>query len=237
MITFFAPASRCLAASARLVNSPVDSITTWTPRSSHGSAAGSVSARTRISSPSTTTASPRASTRPGNRPRIESYLSRWASVLGSVMSLTATNSRSVPASYAARNRLRPIRPKPLIPTLTGICSSCLPFARWAETWVPSLEPSTPRRSPRRLDGGSTPHYRDLDPVAVGVAQVGRVIAGPVLWPDARLAVVLAAGLNPALPCALDGRPPGGGEAHELAPGLHRAARGDEEPWLRDAPPD
>ena len=31
MITFFAPASRCLAASSRFVNSPVDSITTSTP--------------------------------------------------------------------------------------------------------------------------------------------------------------------------------------------------------------
>ena len=37
MITFFAPASRCLAAASRLVKSPVDSITTSTPRSFHGS--------------------------------------------------------------------------------------------------------------------------------------------------------------------------------------------------------
>ena len=35
---------------------------------------------------------------PGNRPRMESYLSRYARVLSSVMSLTATNSRSLPAS-------------------------------------------------------------------------------------------------------------------------------------------
>ena len=37
MITFCAPASRCLAASSRLVKKPVDSITTSTPRSPHGS--------------------------------------------------------------------------------------------------------------------------------------------------------------------------------------------------------
>ena len=43
MITFFAPAARCFAASSRLVNRPVDSKTTSTPRSFHGSCAGSFS--------------------------------------------------------------------------------------------------------------------------------------------------------------------------------------------------
>ena len=38
----------------------------------------------------------------------------------SVMSLTATNSRSIWRSKAALNRFRPMRPKPLIPTLVGI---------------------------------------------------------------------------------------------------------------------
>ena len=65
MITFLAPASRCLAASSRLVNSPVDSITTSTPRSPQGSAAGSRSASTLTSRPSTTIAFSRASTVPG----------------------------------------------------------------------------------------------------------------------------------------------------------------------------
>ena len=50
--TFFAPPARCLAASSRLVKKPVDSITTSAPRSPHGSAPGSRSARTLISSPS-----------------------------------------------------------------------------------------------------------------------------------------------------------------------------------------
>ena len=40
MMTFLAPAARCLAASSRAVKKPVDSITTSTPRSPQGSAAG-----------------------------------------------------------------------------------------------------------------------------------------------------------------------------------------------------
>ncbi len=41
MITFFAPAARCLAAPSRLVKMPVDSSTMSTPRSFQGSCAGS----------------------------------------------------------------------------------------------------------------------------------------------------------------------------------------------------
>ena len=89
MMTFFAPASRCLAAAARSVKSPVDSITTSTPSSPHGSSAGSLSAVTRTRRPSMTSASSWISTSPGKTPWTESYLSRWASVLASVRSLTA----------------------------------------------------------------------------------------------------------------------------------------------------
>ncbi len=46
MITFFAPASKCLAASARFVKRPVDSTTTSTPSSPHANCAGSRSANT-----------------------------------------------------------------------------------------------------------------------------------------------------------------------------------------------
>ena len=123
MITFLAPAARCLAASSRAVKKPVDSITTSTPRSAQGSAAGSRSERTLISLPSTEIEPSPASTSPGKRPRIESYLSRWARVAGSVRSLTATNSRSAPAACAARKTLRPIRPKPLMPTFTAMKSN------------------------------------------------------------------------------------------------------------------
>src|SRR5918999_1462949 len=122
MITFLAPASRCLAASSRLVNRPVDSITTSAPRSPHGSAAGSRSASTLTSRPSIASAPSRTSTVPGNGPKTESYLSRCASVPASVMSLTATTSMSACDSCAARNMVRPMRPNPLIPTRTGISS-------------------------------------------------------------------------------------------------------------------
>ena len=52
-------------------------------------------------------------------PRIESYLSKCASVAVSVMSLTATTSTSW-CARAARRMLRPIRPKPLMPTLMAM---------------------------------------------------------------------------------------------------------------------
>src|ERR1700729_2886822 len=56
---------------------------------------------------------------------MESYFSRYARVLESVMSFTATNSIAESPS-AARRMFRPIRPKPLMPTLTGI----LPPKAW-----------------------------------------------------------------------------------------------------------
>ena len=61
--------------------------------------------------------------RPGTGPRIESYLSRWASVFVSVMSLTPTQSMSSPRACAARKTLRPMRPKPLIPAFKAIRDS------------------------------------------------------------------------------------------------------------------
>jgi hypothetical protein len=72
MITFLAPASRCLAALARSVNRPVLSMTMSTSRSRHGRADGSFSAYTRISSPSTSSEFSRASTVPGYLPCTES---------------------------------------------------------------------------------------------------------------------------------------------------------------------
>jgi hypothetical protein len=65
MMTFFAPPARCLAASSRFVKKPVDSITTSTPRSPHGSAPGSRSASTFSSLPSTRRPPSATSTVPG----------------------------------------------------------------------------------------------------------------------------------------------------------------------------
>ena len=115
MTTFFAPASRCFCAPSRLVKKPVDSITTSTSRSRQGSAAGSRSASPRISLPPTLSEPPSTSTSSGNLPSTESYRRRCAIVFTSPRSLNATISKS-PRSCAARKKLRPMRPNPLIPT-------------------------------------------------------------------------------------------------------------------------
>src|SRR5215210_6225691 len=172
MITLRAPASRCLAASSRLVNRPVDSITTSAPRSAHGSAAGSRSASTLTSLPSTTRVSSRTSTVPGYGPRTESYLSRWPRVLASVRSLTPTHSMSALRSCAARNTLRPMRPKPLIPTRTD-----MPEA-----------PRSPYESARRLAGGLRPRRGAIDVAVLDldeVAIVGSEVRCEVLRDDDR----------------------------------------------------
>src|SRR5689334_3550801 len=148
--TFLAPASRCLAAASRLVNSPVDSTTTSTPRSFHGSSAGSRTARPLKPLPSTTISSSVEDTENGRRPRIESYLSRCASVALSVMSLTATISISVlPACFCAstaRQKLRPIRPNPLTPTRT--VTPCLLARKYLVVPHPSVRMPSSDREPR-----------------------------------------------------------------------------------------
>src|SRR5262249_40432400 len=108
------------AAPSRLVKRPVDSKTTSTPRSFHASCAGSRSDSTLNSSPSTEMMSPPFdSTFAWRFPSTESYFSRCASVAALVRSLTATKSIFLSPS-AARMMLRPMRPNPLMPTLTAI---------------------------------------------------------------------------------------------------------------------
>src|SRR6266511_2935453 len=122
MITLRAPALRCRAALSRSVKRPVDSITMSTPRSPQLSCDGSRSAEARIGLPSTLIEDSSKLTSPSSTPKVESYFSRCARVRLSVRSLTATTSTSpLPrpaASRAARYKLRPMRPKPLIPTRT-----------------------------------------------------------------------------------------------------------------------
>jgi len=64
----------------------------------------------------------------GNLPWTESYFKRYALVFASVISFTATNSRSLLffSSIALATR-RPILPKPLIPTFTAISTSSFLF--------------------------------------------------------------------------------------------------------------
>src|ERR687891_2698826 len=96
------------------------------------------------------------------------------------MSLTATKSSSEPASYAARNRFRPIRPKPLIATFTFAIRSS-------------------------VECRSIAADRDLDPVSVRVEQVGRVVAATVLRARPGRAVVGPPGRDAALPRRLHRR--------------------------------
>jgi hypothetical protein len=120
MTTRFAPASRCCCAPSRLVKKPVDSSTTSTPRSPHGRFFGSRSESTLNSSPAAVIVPSPAETPPSSRPSTESYSSRCAIVFASPRSLIATTSMSAPCFSLARKKFRPIRPNPLIPTLTAM---------------------------------------------------------------------------------------------------------------------
>src|SRR5215813_14092095 len=100
------------------------------------------------------------------------------------MSLTATISTSASDSWAARNTLRPMRPKPLMPTRTAMRR---PFRGRGAAAV--RLPKTPRRS-RRVHAcgprtrGSGPArdpvdvaVRDLDEVLVAIAEHGGEVLG------------------------------------------------------------
>src|SRR3989304_127802 len=129
MMTFLAPALRWAAALSRSVNRPVDSRTMVTPRSFHGSCAGSLTDSTRTDFPLTRMPSLSASAGPRNRPWTESYLNRGAGVLGSVTAFTATTSRLVLAWTMLRSTSRPIRPNPLIAIFTAM--GCVLYRRWS----------------------------------------------------------------------------------------------------------
>src|SRR5574342_215115 len=142
MITFLAPACRCLVVVALSRKTPVDSTTMSTPISPHGRVAGSFAEQTRTSRPLTKIASPLCATSAPRMPWTESYFRRWASVLASAKSLTATTSSSG-AWSAARKNTRPMRPNPLTPTLTPMMRSLVTIT---EDW-------------RRLQLHESPDYR------------------------------------------------------------------------------
>src|SRR5215472_11568165 len=119
MITFFAPASRCLLAPARSVNLPVDSMTTSTPRSAHGKLAGSRSERKVIFESPAVIVPSSADTSTSSVPSSVSYFSKWANVPMSPRSFAATISMpGAGIACTARQKFLPIRPNPLIPTRT-----------------------------------------------------------------------------------------------------------------------
>jgi hypothetical protein len=128
MMTFLTVLPRWALALAASVKKPVDSTTISAPTEAQSSLAGSRSAKTLIFLPSTAMKSAPWVISCLRLPRMESYLSRWASVAGVVRSLTATNSMSGLPS-AVRKTLRPMRPKPLMPTFTAMialapCAMC-----------------------------------------------------------------------------------------------------------------
>src|SRR3954447_17256173 len=181
MMTFLAPPARCLAASSRLVKKPVDSITTSTPRSPHGraggggrgGAAGSRSASPLTSRPSTISAPSPTETSPGKLPKTESYLRRWPSVPASVMSLTATISTSASDSWAARNTLRPMRPKPLMPTRTAMGGPFPEVERRRRVRLPKTARRLPAAKPAR--SLNAPSLAVREPVDVAVGDLDEVL--------------------------------------------------------------
>src|SRR5690348_14213410 len=123
-MTFLTDPFRWPLARFASVKRPVDSTTICAPVEVQSSFAGSFSANTLMALPSTVIESAVELISFFRLPRMESYFSRWASVAGLVKSLTATTSISGFPSDA-RNTLRPIRPKPLIPTFTAIEANLL----------------------------------------------------------------------------------------------------------------
>src|SRR6476469_2349502 len=109
------------------------------------------------------------------------------------------------AAWAARNTLRPMRPKPLIPTRTGMAG---PYLR------------------------SAAHH--LDAVAVRIAEIGRVVAGAVLRARARPALVAAAVRHCRCECRVDRRLARGRDRDvpERRPVRTRPAAARDEPQLR-----
>src|SRR5215469_4835054 len=91
--------------------------------------------------------SPSAATSTSSLPSTVSYFSRYALVAGLVRSFAATISMSLPcAAWTARQKFRPIRPNPLMPTRIVTVSS--PHALRATRQVDPIE-----RDPRHSGGG------------------------------------------------------------------------------------
>merc|ERR1719440_627189 len=118
MMTFLAPPSMCFMQPSVEVNAPVDSQTYSTPVSFHGISVGSrvadrVTFMPLISRPPSTI-----SQVPGKRPCTVSCSRRYfmySGDIGELMCLSTNESRSI----AMRTTWRPMRPKPLTPSLMG----------------------------------------------------------------------------------------------------------------------
>merc|ERR1719393_329162 len=118
MMTFFAPPSMCFMQPSVVVNAPVDSHTYSTPTSFHGISVGSRVADSETSTPLILRPSPAISQVPEKRPCTVSCSSRYfmySGAIGELMCFRMNASRSM----AMRTTWRPMRPKPLTPSLIG----------------------------------------------------------------------------------------------------------------------
>merc|ERR1719333_849223 len=118
MITFFAPPSMCFMQPSVVVKAPVDSQTYSTPALLHGISVGSRVAERVTSRPLILRPPSVISTVPSKRPWTVSCSSKYfiySGDIGELMCLSTKSSRSI----AIRATWRPMRPKPLIPSLIG----------------------------------------------------------------------------------------------------------------------
>merc|ERR1719243_401645 len=118
MITFLAPPSTCFMQPSVVVNAPVDSQTYSTPVLLHGISVGSRVAERVIGRPLTLRPLSISSTVPSNRPwtvSCSSWYFIYSGDIGELICLMTKSSRSI----AMRMTWRPMRPKPLIPSLIG----------------------------------------------------------------------------------------------------------------------
>merc|ERR1719164_241254 len=118
MMTFLAPPSMCFMQPSVVVNAPVDSQTYSTPVVAHGISVGSRVAESETGRPLTRRPVSVISHVPLKRPCTVSCSSRYfmySGDIGELMCLSTKDSRSM----AMRTTWRPMRPKPLTPSLIG----------------------------------------------------------------------------------------------------------------------
>merc|ERR1719380_74419 len=129
MITFFAPPSTCFKQPSVVVKAPVDSQTYSTPVLLHGISVGSRVAERVTSIPLILRPPSVNSTVPSKRPwtvSCSSWYFIYSGDIGELICLMTKSSRSI----AMRMTWRPMRPKPLIPSLIGASG----FVDLTDTW-------------------------------------------------------------------------------------------------------
>ena len=141
MITRRAPASMWAAAFSRVVIRPVLSTTTSIPSSRQGNCSGCGSINMVTGEEPTIMVSCSTETGRGRCPWTESRASNRARASGSPRSLTAATSTSWGDLSAARRKARPVRPNPLIATLTAMMSLRCPWGSRVPSFgmVPSAQ--------------------------------------------------------------------------------------------------